>query len=156
MKQIKTMKLKNLLFVFGLCAILASCSVDYLTAPDSLAGTTAEETFLNLTVTDSYQTKATGVNPADEKKINGVQAFVFGEDGALEAYQSAQSTSLHIRCTTGPKKLFVFANAPSLADVNDQDALNQKMSRLTDNYPDSFVMVSGQRDINLSPRVPIT
>lgn len=146
----QTMKLKHLSFVFGLCAVLASCSVDYLTEPDFPAGITAEETFLNLTVTDSYQTKATGVNPAEEKKINGVQAFVFGEDGALEAYQSSQSTSLQIRCTTGPKKLFVFANAPSLADVNDRNALSQKMSGLTDNYSGSFVMVSGQKDINLS------
>ena len=143
------MKLKNLSFVSGLCAVLASCSVDYVSTPESLAGA-AVETVLNLSVSDSYQTKATGVNPADEKKINGVQAFVFAEDGALEAYQSSLSTSLQIRCTTGPKKLFVFANAPSLADVNDQNALNQKMSLLTDNYSGSFVMVSGQKDIDLS------
>ena len=146
----QTMKLKNLSFVLGLCAALASCSVDNYSDLETAAGISATETVLNLTVSDSYLTKATGVNPADEKKINGVQAFVFGDDGVLEAYQSSQNTSLQIRCTTGPKKLYVFANAPSLADVNDQNALKQKVSRLSDNYSGSFVMVSGQKDINLS------
>ena len=144
------MKLKNLSFVLGACAIMASCSADYVSEPDYHTVTPVTETVLNLTVSDSYKTKATGVNPADEKKISDVQAFLFGEDGVLEAYQSSQSTSLQIRCTTGPKKLFVFANAPSLADVNDLAGLAQKRSLLSDNYPDSFVMASGQKDINLS------
>ena len=126
---------------------MASCSVDYLSVPESNAPVT--ETVLNLSVVDSYYTKATGVNPADEKKINTVQAFVFGEDGVLEAYQSSESASLQIRCTTGPKKLFVFANAPSLADVDELSDLHQKTSKLSDNYSNSFVMVSGQKDIEL-------
>ena len=129
---------------------MASCSVDYLSIPDSSAETQAEETVLNLSVSESYQTKATGVNPADEKRISNVQVFVFAEDGVLEAYQSSQNTSLQIRCTTGPKKLFVFANAPSLSEVDDQNGLKQKVSLLSDNYSGSFVMVSGQKDINLS------
>ena len=143
------MKLKNLSFVLGLCAIMASCSVDYY-APESFDGDQVQDAVLNLSVVDTYNTRATGVNPADEKRITGIQVFVFGEDGVLEAYQSSQNTSLQIRCTTGPKKLFVFANAPSLSDVNDQNALQQKTSLLSDNYPGSFVMTSGQKNIELS------
>ena len=144
------MKLKNLSFVLGLCAVMASCSADSLSAPETFTEE-SRETVLNLSVFDSYNTKATGVNPADEKRISNVQAFIFGEDGALEAYQSSESTSLQIRCTTGPKKLFVFANAPSLADVYELSTLQQKLSLLSDNYPGSFVMASGRKDINLSP-----
>ena len=128
---------------------MASCSADYVSIRETPAGTGAE-TVLNLSVYDSYNTKATGVNPADEKRITDVQAFLFGEDGALEAYQSSQSTSLQIRCTSGPKRLFVFANAPSLADVNDQASLGQKLSLLSDNYPNSFVMASGRKDLDLN------
>ena len=144
------MKLKNLSSVIGLCAIIASCSADYVAAPESRPEVREQETVLYLSVYDSYKTKATGVNPADEKRITGVQVFVFGEDGVLEAYQASQSTSLQIRCTTGPKKLYVFANAPSLSDVDDQGTLQQKVSRLSDNYTDSFVMTSGQKNIELS------
>lgn len=142
------MKLKSLSLVLIICAFLASCSAVIEDAPETGTGT-ATEAVLNLSVTDSYFTKASGVNPADEKKISSVQAFVFDQDGVLEAYQASQSTNLQIRCTTGPKSLFVFANAPSLADVYDQASLGRKLSLLSDNYPNSFVMVSGRKDIDL-------
>lgn len=129
---------------------MASCTADYVSSPDIFKNANPDGAVLNLSVTDSYFTKAASVNPADEKKISGVQAFVFAEDGSLEAYQNSQSTSLQIRCTTGPKKLFVFANAPSLSDVNDLNALKKKSSLLSDNYLGSFVMASGQKDINLA------
>ena len=141
------MKLKNLLSVLGACAIMASCSVDYLSVPETSAE--AAETVLNLSVVESCYTKATGVNPLYEKKISTVQAFIFGEDGVLEAYQNSGSSNLQIRCTTGPKKLFVFVNAPSLADVDELSDLHQKTSLLSENFIDSFVMASGQKDIVL-------
>ena len=144
------MKLQNLSLVLGLCAVMASCSADYVSSPENIQDTNLVGAVLNLSVTDSYFTKAASVNPADEKKISGVQAFVFAEDGTLEAYQNSQNTSLQIRCTTGPKKLFVLANAPSLSDVNDLNALTKKTSLLSDNYLGSFVMTSGQKDVNLS------
>ena len=127
---------------------MASCSEEYPSYSE-ISTETRMETELNLSVFDSYNTKATGVNPADENRITGVQVFIFGEDGELEAYQKSQSTSLQIRCTTGPKKLFVFANAPLLADVYDQADLGRELSLLSDNYPNLFVMASGRKDIDL-------
>ena len=86
----------------------------------------------------------------EEKRINDVQVFIFTSDGTLDAYESAQGTTLQVRCTSGPKRMYVFANAPSLAAYSAESALKSAVTRLSDNYAGAFVMVSGLKEVNVS------
>lgn len=143
------MKNTRIAIVLGLCALAASC--------DKAEPSQSFESFndnaqavLALTVTDSHYTKASGVNPLEEKRINDVQVFIFTSDGTLDAYESAQGTTLQVRCTSGPKRMYVFANAPSLATYSAESALKSAVTRLSDNYAGAFVMVSGLKEVNVS------
>ena len=136
-------------FSVTFCALAASC--------DKAEPSQSFESFndnaqavLALTVTDSHYTKASGVNPLEEKRINDVQVFIFTSDGTLDAYESAQGTTLQVRCTSGPKRMYVFANAPSLAAYSAESALKSAVTRLSDNYAGAFVMVSGLKEVNVS------
>lgn len=133
----------------GLCLLAASCdktqSLQYPESTDDGA-----QAVLALTVTDSYYSKASGVNPSEEKRINDIQVFLFSADGSLDAYQAVQGTALQVRCTSGPKRLYVFANAPSLSGYAAESALKSAVTRLSDNYAGAFVMASGLKEVNVS------
>ena len=136
------MKNTRTAIVLGLCLLAASCDkTQPLQYPESINDDA--QAVLALTVTDSFYTKASGVNPSEEKRINDVQVFLFSQDGTLDAYESVQGTTLQVRCTSGPKKLYVFANAPSLAGFSAESALRSAVTRLSDNYAGAFVMTSG-------------
>ena len=144
------MKIKRLLIVLGVCSLLASCDADYPATRPLVEQQAATEAVLNISVSDSFRTRASGVNPTEEKRINGVQVFIFSPDGVLDAYQAVQGTSLQVRCSSGAKKLYVFANAPSLSACSQESALNGAVTRLSDNYSGAFVMASGVKEINLT------
>lgn len=143
------MKNTRIAIVLGLCLLAASCDkAEPSQSFESLDG--KAQAVLELTVNDSYYTKASGVNPSEEKRVNDVQVFLFSSDGTLDAYESVQGTTLQVRCTSGPKKLYVFANAPSLAGYAAESALKSAVTRLSDNYAGAFVMTSGLREVNVS------
>ena len=144
------MKIKRLTIVLGVCSLLASCDADFPAARPSVEQPAPVEAVLNISVSDNYRTRASGVNPNEEKRINDVQVFVFSADGVLDAYQSVQGTSLQVKCSSGNKKIYVFANAPSLSSYSQESALKGALTRLSDNYPGAFVMASEMKEISLA------
>lgn len=143
------MRNKSITIILGICVLAASCD-KFAPGYNSKTMDQEAEALLSLTVSDTFFTKASGVNPTQEKHINDVQVFVFSSDGTLDAYQAVQGTSLQVRCTSGPKRLYVFANAPSLASYSGESALKGALTLLKDNYAGSFVMTSGLKEVNIS------
>lgn len=88
----------------------------------------------------SMTTKAT-LDTDGEKRINGVQIFVFNEDGTLDSYHSGtESRQIKIRCSTGKKKVYSFINAPDLGFCTDSTSLLAQATSLSDNKIGGFVM----------------
>ena len=80
------------------------------------------------------------VSDAQDDVVNNYQLFMFKADGTIEDYVSTTSSNITLDCTTGKKHLFVFVNAPSLADESNYETISKKQMLLSDNAERSIVM----------------
>lgn len=143
------MTMKKFLFVLtaGL-AVMASCSKQE-NAPQPMEK--GEKAVLNVSISGGPQSKGASF---DENKVNSLQVFVFSGN-ELDAYGSAAATSLTLNATTGLRTVYALVNAPDLSGIVKKDALLAGISNLSDNAPDSFVMI-GSDDFTLSSSSDIT
>lgn len=143
------MTMKKFLFVLtaGL-AVMASCSKQE-NAPQPMEK--GEKAVLNVSISGAPQAKGASF---DENKVNSLQVFVFSGN-ELDAYGSAEATSLTLNATTGLRTVYALVNAPDLSGIVKKDALLAGISNLSDNAPDSFVMI-GSGDFTLSSSSNIT
>lgn len=143
--------MKNLnLFLFGACAAIAcACDPASLDIQESASADSGSPATINLEVSDSYYTRASGVSQSAEKTINGIQAFVFRDDGTLDAYGASSGTTMQLKATSGGKNICVVANAPAMDDVMTREELMSRRSMLRDNTMGNFVMSSGLKDVFL-------
>lgn len=100
---------------------------------------------LDLSVALPGSTRVTGQTEENERRLAGIQVFVFDETGGLEAYGSAAASSLSLRCRSGSKQVWALANAPDLSGITRQSELAASVSSLTDNTPSRLVMVGQSR-----------
>jgi len=76
-----------------------------------------------------------------EKAVNNLQVYVFNEAGTqLEAYASANASSVEISVTLGNKKIAALVNHDPVQDATNVTVLQNKVSDLSENAVDSFVM----------------
>lgn len=118
---------------------VCACSPHGVSEPDSPQTAVSEDA----TVTVSgLVTRASGVSAGDEAAVHSLQVLVFNSDGSADAAGiGSGGGSLSVRVTAGKgKRLWAVANAPDLCDVPSEEALLARVSLLTDNSPDSFVM----------------
>lgn len=95
------------------------------------------------------------ISDAHDAAVNNYQLFMFKDDGTIEDYVSTTSSNITLDCTRGKKHLFVFVNAPSLADESNYETISKKQMLLSDNDENSVVM-SSSLTIEVSSSTPET
>ena len=112
---------------------------------------------VNVTILGTSPTRATSVTYDHESKVNNLQVFVFN-DGKLEDYRDAgEAMTAQLTATSGTRTVWALVNAPSVNDVATESALKAKVSQLSDNKTDGFVMSgSVTQELKDGGTVPVT
>ena len=115
--------------------LLASCNKQE-SVPQPLER--GEKAVLNVSISGGAQSKAIVF---DENKVNSLQVFVFNGN-MLDVYGSVNSAmNLTLNATVGDRTVYALVNAPDLSSISELDGLKAAISQLSDNAPNSFVMV---------------
>ncbi len=152
---------KALLFSAALAAlVLASCSRE---AKPSVAGD-GKPVEVTVEIRGASGTRVTGLvnqdgrnDAASEAKVDSLQIFVFNGN-EREAYRKVKnSLSALVPATSGERTIWAVVNAPDLDEVVTLDGLQGAVTRLSENYADSFVMTgSVSQELVDGGQVPIT
>ena len=136
-------------------ACSAMCVVSFFTGcqKDRLNENNLDEKFSITVSIPVEETKL--VTAGEETAVQNYQVFLFKEDGSLEDYASTTTANITLDCTIGSKNVVALVNAPSFADVMDYGTLSEKMSYLSDNSADAFVM-SGSLPLEVRSRDVVT
>ena len=138
--------MKKVLTAIAFLAALASCTVDNTVQEGQPA-------HLRVGVKYAASVKGSVSGTDDEKSVHSLQVFVFRMSQGkyiLEASVKEDSGTAGLTVTTGQKHVLVLANEPAdYSDAVSRDAILEKVSRLKDNAPDSFVMI-GEADCLVS------
>lgn len=165
--QKKTMK-RTLFFITCLTMTLVSaCRLEKETVSnESLAS--AEGRLCELHVRAEIGRGSHSPNNADDKEskttledchdtaIRSLQILIFRKDGQLDAYQQADGQNISIKCTTGERSIYAFANCTSLSHIRHQEELHAQAILLKDSSPSALpmwcksqVVIYGNSDIQL-------
>ena len=112
---------------------------------------------VNVTILGTAPTRATSVTYENESKVNNLQVYVFN-DGKLEDYRDAGAAmTAQLTATSGQRTVWALVNAPAIQNVTTESELKAKVSLLSDNQTDSFVM-SGfvSQELKDGGTVPVT
>lgn len=142
---------KNLLFIAALAATaLVSCQRENAPAD----GKPVE---VNVTIQGTAPTRATEVQYADESRVENLQVYVFN-DGNLEDYRNAgESMTAQLTATSGTRTVWALVNAPAISDITTEAELKSRVSLLSDNRKDAFVMTgSTTQELTDGGTVPVT
>ena len=142
---------KNLLFIAASAALaLVSCQRE--TSP--AAGKPVE---VNVIIQGSAPTRATDVTYASESRVENLQVYVFHE-GKLEDYRNAGEAMLaQLTATSGIRTVWALVNAPVISDILTEEELRSRVSRLSENRTDAFVMTgSTTQELTDGGTVPVT
>lgn len=137
-----------LLCVLAASAFLFSCNKFEASEPSG-----PEEPKYNINVTlggaaIEVETKTTGdasTVATNEAKVNSLQVLVFRGD-FLDAYGTANASSVSVSCTAGTRTIYAVVNGPSLSSVTSLAALESTMVDLSANSASSFVMVGSKTE----------
>ena len=134
---------KTLVSVFALATLFFSCNKNDLTSP----GSSPEQRYnINVTLGGAaveVETKTTGeaeTVSAHEAAVNNLQVLVFRGD-FLDAYGTANASSVSVSCTAGTRTIYAVVNGPDLSAVTSLSALESTAVDLASNSTNSFVMV---------------
>lgn len=134
------------------CAVLAAVVLLACEKVDVVNDAPKGETTTLKIVMDSEPTKASGEGGDEEKAISSYQVLIYDMSSRmLEAYATPvpTSTSVSMRCTTGPKEVIVLANAPDVSSIVSYDTFLKTKSLLSDNAVGDLVM-EGSASPNLT------
>ena len=112
---------------------------------------------VNVTILGTTLTRATSVTYENESKVNNLQVYVFN-GGCLEDYRDAGAAmTAQLTATSGERTVWALVNAPTINNVTTETELKAKVSQLTDNKTDGFVM-SGctTQELKDGGTVPVT
>ena len=116
-----------------------------------------QKTSLTVKLTDSMETKATGIkgDASDEEKVNSLQVFIFNGE-TIDGYgKAADATSVNIGCTVGSRDIYALVNAPDLSSVGSRSALLGQISELGNSLSNMEMIGSKTEDIKAG-MAPVT
>lgn len=129
--------------LFCAAALAAVCAVACVQKDmDVRIPDNAEEVELAVSVPQAL-TKATDTE--GEETVESLQVFVFRKDGALDAWSSAQASSLTLKCPAGDKDIVAVVNAPEIT-ISDKTALEEAVTQLSDNAKGRYVMYGSKAE----------
>lgn len=110
-----------------------------------ISAVSTDDGLLSVRLSIGGETKATGIDPLNEKKYSSVQFFVFDAGGRLEDYRSVTGNSATLGVLAGTKTFVAVLNVDeNLSDAGTLESLNAKITKLKDNSVDHFVMVGAK------------
>lgn len=95
---------------------------------------------INVRITGTSPTRATGVTAANESKVSGLQLFVFNGDKLEDYLDAGSATSVQLTATSGERTLWAVVNAPAITGVSKPSDLQSKTTLLSENATDALVM----------------
>ena len=112
---------------------------------------------VNVTILGTAPTRATSVTYENESKVGNLQVYVFN-GGKLEDYRDAGAAmTAQLTATSGPRTVWALVNAPAIKDVATETELKAKVSLLSENATDAFVMSgSTSQELKDGGTVPVT
>ena len=112
---------------------------------------------VNVTILGTAPTRATNATYENESKVSNLQVYVFN-DGKLEDYRDAGAAmTAQLTATSGLRTVWALVNAPSMDNVTTETELKAKVSLLSDNKADGFMMAgSAREELKDGGTVPIT
>ena len=142
---------KNYLFLAA-CAAIALVSCQRENSPAD--GKPVE---VNVTIQGSAPTRATDVKYASESRVGNLQVYVFNE-GKLEDYRNAgEAMTAQLTATSGTRTVWALVNAPAISDITTETELKGRISKLSENKADAFVMTgSTTQELTDGGSVPVT
>ena len=142
------MKSKIIYLAITALSILCGCN-QKMSVPGKMDGQVATVNF-NVPVTN---TKSLALS--SEEAVNSLQVFVFGMDGKIDAYKSANAGRLSLTCTTGEKEIFALVNAGPRSDVRTKSDLLGLVTDLKENN-DAGLVMEGYIRTNLTPGASVS
>ncbi len=145
--------MKKILFAVPLCVgiiSLSSCNKN-LSRDDYSLVQDGGECVLTVNAVSDVQVKSTGTSTeisTSENAIKSLQVFVFRGD-LLDAYKTATSSSLSVKCTSGQRDVYALVNAPDLSGVSSKAALESTMVDLSSNSKTSGFVMYGKSTVTL-------
>jgi len=112
---------------------------------------------VNVTILGTAPTRATSVTYENESKVGNLQVYVFN-DGKLEDYRDAGAAmTAQLTATSGQRTVWALVNAPAITNVTTETELKAKVSLLSENATDAFVMSgSTTQELKDGGTVPVT
>lgn len=130
--------MKKTLFALAALSAALFCSCNKTLTTPSPKEAPSE---VSLTISADFPSTKSVNKSDDERTVNNLQVYVFNASGTrLEAYGTAQSSSLSLSVVTGEKLIAAVTNFRPTTDVTTIDALRAKVSDLDENATSSFVM----------------
>lgn len=144
--------MKKQLLSIAACAatVLVSCQQEALR-------TDGKPVEVNVTIQGTAPTKATGVEYASESRVENLQVYVFN-DGKLEDYRDAgEAMTAQLTATSGTRTVWALVNAPAISDITTETELKGRVSLLSENKTNGFVMTgSTTHELTDGGSIPVT
>ena len=148
--------MKNLFFLLASFAVLSACSKEAPALRDGEA-TDVERVEIDFRIA-GVGTKLAG--PAadlktNEDAVNYIQIFSFNDNGSVDAFsnridvRNSAEKVVTLACAFGTKTIYALVNAPSVNNVSSSNDLLAITSDLSNNSPNSFVMI-GSKSITVN------
>ena len=134
---------KILLTVFAAAMVAASCTKE----PAMKESPAAERVTLGICAPVEKMTKVAELE--GERTVNRIQAFVFKENGDIDAWNVSETDEVTVECSAGQREIVVVANAPDIEGVFSLSDLESRVSLLEDNSLGSLVM-AGRTSMELT------
>ena len=129
--------------------VLVSCNRE--TAPTG----DGQPVRIQVSITGTAPTRATGVTATNESRVANLQLFVFNGDKLEDYVDAGSATSVQLTATSGERTLWAVVNATPITGVTKPSDLSGKTSLLSDNAANALVM-AGSVTENLQDKATIT
>lgn len=140
--KIQDMK-KILLTVFAAAMVAASCTKESAMKESPAA----ERVTLGICAPVEKMTKVAELE--GERTVNRIQAFVFKENGDIDAWNVSETDEVTVECSAGQREIVVVANAPDIEGVFSLSDLESRVSLLEDNSL-GFLVMAGRTSMELT------
>ena len=110
-----------------------------------------------VSVQSEAPTRVPDATYANESAVSNLQVFIF-KNKKLEDYKSVNNaTTVQMTASSGDRSIWAVVNAPAITDLTDEDALKSRVTELSANSSNAFVMAgSTTHALTDGGSVPVT
>ncbi|MGN1211337.1 MAG: fimbrial protein [Candidatus Cryptobacteroides sp.] len=135
--------MKTQILVLAASAVLMGAACTKISNVEEIPAEAGEKTMTEVCFRVADATTKAIESTADEKAVKSVQFYVFESTGALEVNSGLldNASSATLKCGLGTKRVVGIINAPEVTEVKNTSDLQNRLSNLSDNQRNKFVML---------------